>query len=150
MMSVISEHRKYMQAHDRQHQEKNVRHVSVQHDRPYSEIQQQSRRPDARNNKKRWNRNRKRNRQSKGKEEQLPRVKCSKCRRKHKRKDCPRVTGACFKCQRHGHIAAKCPLQAQPSPSQLGLSQDGPSRQNLKEMGSQLRLNLGGDQPRED
>ena len=151
MRSLISEHREQMQAYDRQHQEmQNVQRASVQYEGSYPETQQQSQRPDARNNKKRWNRNRKRNRQSKGKVERLPMVKCPRCRRKHELKDCPQVTGTCFKCQQHGHLAAKCPQKAQPSLCQPGLSQDGPSRQNLKEKGSQLRLNLEGDQPRED
>uniref|UniRef100_A0A2N9FE66 Reverse transcriptase n=1 Tax=Fagus sylvatica TaxID=28930 RepID=A0A2N9FE66_FAGSY len=38
---------------------------------------------------------------------------CGKCGKNHDTKDCRRVSGACFRCGKMGHLIKDCPMQAQ-------------------------------------
>ena len=42
-----------------------------------------------------------------------PRMRCGRCRRKHREVDCPLTNGTCFRCRQHGHLVANCPLNVQ-------------------------------------
>jgi len=146
MLSVMSEQRELMQAADRQHREtQNERRTSVPHKKPYPEAQQQGQKPDTRNNKKRWNRNRGKNRQAKGKKKlpAPPHVTCLRHKGEREQKDCPRANGTCFICQQHGHFAAECPQRIRPSLGPPGLSLGGPSNQHREGEDSQLRISKG-------
>ena len=45
-------------------------------------------------------------------------AKCERCGRDHETKDCPQITGACFRCGKQGHLIANCPKRISQEQSQ--------------------------------
>ena len=55
---------------------------------------------------------------SRDKGDYQPRMRCGRCRRKHREVDCPLANGTCFRCRQHGHLVANCPLNVQGTSTQ--------------------------------